>query len=66
MAQFPGKTTGSIKETTIGYDTASQAGSQCNNKEVLHSAGVTKKHLSDSCGVGVIGNDYGKIVMPLN
>ena len=62
MAQFSGESVVTIQQLAIHHDTRSDAGTQCDDDEVLHAASYAIDHLADSGSIGIVGESYGDVV----
>ena len=62
VTQLTGKTVVAINHLTVDHDAGTDAGTQGNHDEVLHTTGSTVGHFTYSSGVGIVGERHGDAV----
>ena len=60
MAQLAGKAVVAVDQLTIDHHAGANTGAECDHDEILETAGSAIGHLTDSGGIGVVGDSYGK------
>ncbi len=59
MSEFPGKTVVTIDKLTVDHDTRTYSGAECDHYEIFQTACHTIGHLTDRCGIRIVGDCYG-------
>ena len=58
MTQFACESVAAVNHLSVDNDTRTYACTECNVDEVFHTSSHTVSHLTERCGVGIIGHTY--------